>query len=166
VQSNDVLLAIMLHTYGREVVSESIVFRDGQITSLHGNGAALRRVTSEKEIRAAIEERAGGGEWVLELDGTEVGKGGILFHYNHPHGDIYMEVAEPFRGRGFGAFLVQELKRECYALGAVPCARCNPTNTASRRTLQRAGFVPFAHILDASIVSPQLQDKELKGHQP
>jgi len=78
-------------------------------------------------------------------------KGGILFHYNRPYGDIYMDVAEAFRGRGLGAYLVQELKRECYALGAVPCARCNPTNVASRRTLQRAGFVPFAHILNGAV---------------
>ena len=77
--------------------------------------------------------------------------------YNRPYGDIYMEVGEAFRRRGLGAFLVQELKRECYNLGAVPCARCNPTNVASRRTLQRAGFVPVAHILIGSIVSERLQ---------
>jgi hypothetical protein len=28
------------------------------------------------------------------------GQGGILDHYNRPYGDIYMEVAEPFRRRG------------------------------------------------------------------
>jgi len=59
-----------------------------------------------------------------------------------------MEIAEPFRRRGFGSWLVQELKREACKLGAVPGARCNPANVASRRTLQKAGFVPFAHILD------------------
>ncbi|MGH7970360.1 MAG: GNAT family N-acetyltransferase, partial [Limisphaerales bacterium] len=83
---------------------------------------------------------------------TTVGKGGILFHYNRPYGDIYMEINEGFRKRGLGSFLVQELKRECYAVGAVPCARCNPSNLASRRTLLRAGFVPCAHILNGSIV--------------
>jgi len=58
-----------------------------------------------------------------------------------------MEVIEAFRRRGLGSYLVQELKRACYELGAVPGARCSPTNIASRRTLQRAGFVPFAQIL-------------------
>jgi hypothetical protein len=29
-------------------------------------------------------------------------------------------------------------------LGAIPTARCNPDNAASRRTLQRAGFAPCA----------------------
>lgn len=64
-----------------------------------------------------------------------------------------MDVTESFRRRGLGAYLLQELKRECYALGAIPCARCNPTNIASRRTLQRAGFVPFAHILTGPIAA-------------
>jgi GNAT superfamily N-acetyltransferase len=152
VQTSDVLLSVMLHTYGRNIVSEKIVFRDQFTTSLPGNGASLRRITPDSEIRAAIEQRQGGGEWAVEIDGTAVGKGGILFHYNRPYGDIYMEVDETFRRRGLGSFFVQELKRACYELGAIPGARCNPANVASRQTLQRAGFVPFAHILNGSIV--------------
>jgi GNAT superfamily N-acetyltransferase len=111
----------------------------------------LRRTTPEDEIRDSIERRQGGGEWLLELEGQPAGKGGILFHYNRPYGDIYMEVAEPLHQRGLGAYLVQELKRECRQLGAVPCARCNPSNIPSRRTLLSAGFLPFAHILNGSI---------------
>ena len=84
---------------------------------------------------------------MLELEGKVVGQGGILFHYNRPYGDVYMEVPEPFRRRGFGSYLVQELKRVAYELGAVPGARCNTSNLGSRRTLQKAGFVPFAHML-------------------
>jgi GNAT superfamily N-acetyltransferase len=153
VQSNDMLAAVMALTYGREIATESIVFHDEQTTSLPANGAVLRNVTPEEEIRACLERRQGGGEWLLELDAAEVGKGGILFHYNRPYGDIYMEVNEPYRNRGFGSYLVQELKRVCYALGAIPAARCNPTNVASRKTLQRAGFAPFAHILNGSIAT-------------
>jgi GNAT superfamily N-acetyltransferase len=151
VQSSDLLLAAMLHTYGRDVASESIVFADRLTTSLAMPGATLRRLTADEEIRTAIERRQGGGEWELELEGQPAGKGGILFHYNRPYGDIYMEVDEPFRRRGLGAFLVQELKQVCHALGAIPAARCNTTNVASRRTLQRAGFVPYAHLLTATI---------------
>jgi GNAT superfamily N-acetyltransferase len=88
---------------------------------------------------------------VLESDGKTAARGGILFHYNRPYGDVYMEVAEPFQRRGLGSYLVQELKRISYELGAVPCARCNPTNVASRRTLAKAGFAPFAHILTGTL---------------
>ena len=101
--------------------------------------------------RAAMAERQGGPEWVLRLGEEKVGGGGILFHYNEPYGDIYMDVAEPFRRRGLGAYLVQELKRETYRLGSIPAARCSPDNVGSRKTLQKAGFVPYAHILNGSI---------------
>ena len=75
-----------------------------------------------------------------------------MFHYNHPYCDVYMEIAETQRGRGLGAYFVQELKRIAYEMGGVPAARCNPTNVASRKTLQKAGFVPYAHIVDGKII--------------
>lgn len=147
VQSNDSLLAVMVHTHGRGVTSEKIVFADGLETKLGGHGAVVESATPPKEVRKAMKERQGGGEWLLIWQGETIGKGGILFHYNAPYADIYMEIAEGHRRRGFGGFLVQELKRICHGLGAIPCARCSPENVASRRTLQKAGFVPFAHIL-------------------
>ena len=83
----------------------------------------------------------------MEVDGIVAATGGILFHYNHPYGDIYMDVPEEFRRRGFGSFIVQELKRVCYEGGFKPGARCNPKNMPSQRTLQRAGFVPYGAML-------------------
>jgi GNAT superfamily N-acetyltransferase len=62
-----------------------------------------------------------------------------------------MEIEEPFRRRGFGAYLVQELKRRAYDIGSIPAARCNTDNRPSRKTLQNAGFVPYAHVLSGSI---------------
>ena len=150
-QTNEVLLTIMVHAYGTDIASEKIVFADGQTTAHEVVGVSLQCVTPREEILQALEQRQGGGEWVLEQDGVEIAKGGILFHYNRPYGDIYMDVSEPQRRRGWGRYLVQELKRECYGLGAVPCARCSPANVASRKTLQAAGFVPVAHIIYGSL---------------
>jgi hypothetical protein len=62
-----------------------------------------------------------------------------------------MEVGEAFLRQGWGALMVQELKRATYGLGQIPCARCNPANLASRRTLQRAGFAPRGEILVGSL---------------
>ena len=106
----------------RDIQSESIVFHDQRTTALAAIGAVLRRVTSDDDTKRHIAERQGGPEWLLELQGEVVGKGGILFHYNRPYGDIYMEVSESFRQRGLGSYLVQELKRAAYELGAIPCA--------------------------------------------
>jgi GNAT superfamily N-acetyltransferase len=144
----------MLHTYARDISSEKIVFQDAVTTALVATGATLERLTSNEDTQAAIVQRQGGAEWRLHLGGGDiVATGGVLYHYNEPYGDIYIEVAEPFRRRGFGAYLVQELKRIAYELGSVPCARCNPDNVPSRKTLQKAGFVPCAHILNGSILA-------------
>ena len=151
IQSNDLLLAAMLHTFARDITSEAIVFRDGVTTALPANGAVLQPLTSDDEVRASIAERQGGPEFLLHVDGTLAGKGGILFHYNRPFGDVYMEIEESFRGRGFGGYLVQELKRQAYDIGSIPAARCSTNNRASRKTLQRAGFIPYAHVLNGTI---------------
>jgi GNAT superfamily N-acetyltransferase len=149
VQSNDVLSTVMLHTFAQDVTSESVLFHDKLATSLHPAGVTFRQPTAAE----APDEPAPFLKWcgVVELDGKVAGKGGILFHYNRPYGDIYMEVEEPWRRRGLGSFLVQELKRVCYEGGHVPAARCNPANIASRRSLQKAGFVPCGHILTGSV---------------
>ena len=150
VQSNDALTTTMALTFGRDIASERVVFRDYVTTTQLLPGAAMRCLTAADDIQTAIRLRQGGGEWALEVDGRVVGKGGILFHYNPPYGDVYMEVNEADRRRGTGSYLVQELKRLCYDLGGIPAARCDPGNTASRRTLQRAGLLPYAHMLVGS----------------
>jgi GNAT superfamily N-acetyltransferase len=149
VQSNDVLATTMLHTFAGPVTSESILFHDTITTANRPAGVAFRAPTA-KEVPDVPPDQL---EWhgVVDVDGQVAASGGILFHYNRPYGDIYMETAEPFRRRGFGAFLVQELKRVCYEGGHVPAARCNVGNVASRRTLQRAGFVPCGHILKGAV---------------
>jgi GNAT superfamily N-acetyltransferase len=154
-QSNDLLATTLAISFASTIQTESVVFQDHARTQLPSPGALLRQITPVEEILEAIRDRQGGGEWVLELEGAPIAKGGILFHYNRPYGDIYMEVEAAYRKRGFGAFLVQELKRECYKLGAVPAARCNPHNIASRGTLQKAGFAPCAHILVGRMNCPE-----------
>jgi GNAT superfamily N-acetyltransferase len=146
-QTNCGQLAVLAVGQSRDVLCERIVFRDGLTTRWHVPGAVLRPLTPPDQVLAAVEQRRGGGEWQVEYEGRPVGKGGILFHYARPYGDLYMDIDSAERRRGLGSWLVQELKRECYALGAVPCARCNPDNVASRQTLQRAGFVPCGQIL-------------------
>lgn len=150
VQSNDVLSTVMLHTFAGEVTSEKILLHD-QVTTVHSPaGATFRHATAAEAPDAAEDQLRWHG--VVEVEGKVAATGGVLFHYNPPYGDIFMEVAEPFRGRGLGSFLVQELKRVCYEGGHVPAARCDPTNVASRGTLQKAGFAPCGHVLSGSVL--------------
>jgi GNAT superfamily N-acetyltransferase len=150
-QSNDMLLTVMLHTFSLSVMSESILFHDKLTTAHSPPGAIVRRTTPDDTAQLLSHELDSEAHWVVEVEGKVAAAGGVLFHYNRPYGDIYMKVAEPFRIRGFGSYLVQELKRVCYEQGNVPAARCNPTNIASRKTLQKAGFVPCGHILSGQV---------------
>ena len=149
VQSNDSLATIMLHTFTKDVTRQSILFHDKLTTSRVAPGATFRQPAAAEAVDIPKEQLRWHG--VVEVEGRIAATGGILFHYNPPYGDIYMEVEESFRRRGLGSFLVQELKRVCYAGGRIPGARCNPGNVASRRTLQRAGFVPCGHILSGRV---------------
>jgi GNAT superfamily N-acetyltransferase len=145
VQSNDVLATTMLHTFAGPASSESVLFHDKVSTSHQPLGAMFREPTAKEAQDVPRDQLRWHG--VVEVEGKLAASGGILFHYNRPYGDIYMQTTELFRRRGLGSFLVQELKRVCYEGGHVPAARCNPDNLASRRTLQSAGFVPCGHIL-------------------
>ena len=69
-----------------------------------------------------------------------IGSGDFLLHYNKPFADLYMEVAESYRNKGLGAYLIQELKKVCYLVGRIPAARCNIQNKASKATLLKGGL--------------------------
>jgi RimJ/RimL family protein N-acetyltransferase len=83
----------------------------------------------------------------LEKDGEVVATGGYVWNYNYPFIDLYYEVKEAYRKKGFGSLIVQELKKEAYRLKRVPAARCNVKNLASKRTLIKAGMRACGHLL-------------------
>ena len=149
VQTNDPLITVMLHTFAHDVTTEAILFHDKFATTLSPPGATFRGASQADISDVSLEQLKWHG--VVEIDGQVAATGGILFHYNRPYGDIYMDVVESYRRRGLGSFLVQELKRVCYEGGSVPAARCGTENIASRRTLQKAGFVPCGNILNGSV---------------
>ena len=152
-QTNDRLMTLMLFDCATDLRRDRILFADGFTTMLTAPEVVLRAVD------AADAERTFGGRavsdagaWILERGEAVVAAGGVLCHYNPPWGDIYMEVAEGHRRKGYGSFLVQELKRVCYDMGKLPAARCDAANVASRATLQRAGMLPCASIVTGRIV--------------
>jgi len=152
-QTNDVLLSLMFIDCARDWSSETILFSDQLATTLPPPPGVTFRSLSEADRSDVFEHQVEPvGVWGLELEGEIVATGGVLFHYNPPYGDIFMEVSEPYRRRGFGSYLVQELKRECYSSGHVAGARCFHTNVGSRGALQRAGMLPCGRILYGEVV--------------
>jgi len=146
-QTNDRILSVLLHAVCKNILVESILFEDSFLTDLRVKGGIVRRVAPEDAPLLERMKLDGTSGWLLELDGMPVAAGGVLYHYNRPYADLYMEVAEPHRRRGMGSFLVQELKAACHAEGSIPAARCHVGNLPSRRTLQKAGFIPCGCLL-------------------
>ena len=137
-QSNDLLLASMLYEFCPSVRADVVLFEDHSVTKLSVPGALVRRARPGDEIFGHTSEPV--GDYVVDFKGDLVASGGFLCHYNPPFADLYMEVREDSRRRGFGSFLLQEVKRECYLAGRVPAARTSIRNLASRATLARAGL--------------------------
>jgi GNAT superfamily N-acetyltransferase len=151
VQTNDMLLTLMLYDCAERIESSVILFHDSVTTNLSVPSVVFRRIVEGDRERIVSQGLDAGAEWMLEADGIAAATGGLLFHYNVPYGDIFMAVAEPLRRRGFGSYLVQELKRVCYESGRIPAARCGVSNVASRATLHKAGMLPCARVLTGVI---------------
>jgi GNAT superfamily N-acetyltransferase len=137
-QSNDLLLSSMLYEFARNIHADTVLFEDHAATAHTIPGAVVRPRRDGDRIFEHQVEPVGG--YVLELGGEILATGGFLLHYNLPFADLYMEVQPDSRGRGYGSFLLQEVKKACYLAGRVPAARCSIGNKASRATLIKAGL--------------------------
>lgn len=151
-QTNDRLQTIMLYDSTTNITAEAILFDAGVTSHLPSPGGELRPVTAEDKPWLEAQKLDADSAWMIECEGVPVATGGALFHYNPPFGDLYMAVHEGHRRRGFGSYMIQELKRICYEMGKIPAARCNISNVASRRTMEKAGMRPCCRLLVGEVV--------------
>jgi len=137
-QSNDVLLSSLLFQFGQNINADTVLLEEHFESSLYIDNVIFRK-RDDKDI--VFEHKAEPvGTYVVEFNGEIVATGGFLTHYNMPFADLYMEVREDHRRKGFGSFLIQEIKKQCYLSGRVPAARTGLDNIASKTTLIKAGF--------------------------
>jgi GNAT superfamily N-acetyltransferase len=137
-QSNDLLLSSLLFEYAQNINADTVLLQEDFTSSLYIDNLIFRK-RSEKDIMFEHNTEPV-GDYVLELNKEVVATGGFLLHYNMPFADLYMEVREDCRRKGFGSYLIQEIKKQCYLAGRVPAARTGLDNIASRSTLIKAGF--------------------------
>jgi GNAT superfamily N-acetyltransferase len=148
-QSNDFLLSSMLYEFAQNIFSEVVLFADHRVTNLTHTEIIFRQC---KEGDIVFEHKGEPeGDYVLVKDTEIIATGGYMLHYNMPFADLYMEVNEQYRRKGYGSYLIQELKKECYSKGRVPAARCNIGNTASKATLIKAGLEICGYMLSGDI---------------
>jgi GNAT superfamily N-acetyltransferase len=137
-QSNDPGLSAMLYEFASGISADVILFADHTVTHHTMADAILRRKRDQDRIFEHKSQQV--GEFVIEVAEEIVATGGFLTHYNAPFADLFMEVREDSRGRGYATFLLQEAKKECYLAGRVPAARCDVSNVASAAALRKAGL--------------------------
>lgn len=136
-QSNDRMLAALLFEHARNINAEAILFEDGFQTHFEiSDTVFLKKEAPDDDV-----------QYVLEQNGHKVASGGYVWNYNFPYIDMYYDVEENHRQKGFGCLITQELKEEAYRLNRVPAARCNINNKASKATLLKAGMLICGHIL-------------------
>lgn len=148
-QSNDSLMCRLLYEFGKPVKTEVVLFKEGRQTSLVKKDVVFRKRVEGDELLDDKNEPT--GNYVLEKEGRIIAEGDFLLHYNFPFADVFMEVVPEFRNRGYGRYLVQEIKKECYLRGRIPAARCNLANKTSRACLEAAGFEVAGYMLSAKL---------------
>lgn len=58
-----------------------------------------------------------------------------------PYADLGMVVAQAYRGRGLGSSMLMHMKQHCYVAGWKPICSCGADNYASKKAIEKAGFV-------------------------
>lgn len=150
-QSNDLLLLSLLFQYGQNINADTVLLEENFASSMYIDNVIFRKRSDKDVVFEHKSEPV--GEYVLEFNKEVVATGGFFLHYNMPFADLYMEVGEDCRRKGFGSFLIQEIKKQCYLAGRVPAARTGLDNIASRATLIKAGFKVAGFMLLGTIKS-------------
>ena len=154
-QTNMPLALQMLNNHATDIVTEKLLFHDALTTHLTcPSSAEFRHALPHDAAAIFTHQHEPVGDWVIEAAGKIIATGGFLTHYNPPFADLFMEVEKPARLHGYGSYLIQELKRVCYEAGKKPAARTDPSNIASRRTLEKAGMHRCGELL-AGKIKPQ-----------
>lgn len=74
-----------------------------------------------------------------------------IFKSDKQYGDIGMVVAEEYRKKGIGTYIITQLKEHCYRNNLKPMACCNHKNIASRKTLEKSGFIGNHRIINVAL---------------
>ncbi len=136
-QTNNQLQSEIFFEFAQNIEVEAILFEDHARTELSLPDTRFKKNDDNND----------GPEYILEYEGHAVAGGGFVKNYNFPYIDMYYEVEESYRMKGFGSLFTQELKKEAYRLKRVPSARCNKSNAASKATLLKAGMSVCGHML-------------------
>ena len=130
-QTNDHLLTLMLYDCAAGVESQEDPLRRRVHHASHGRQHRLRRITDADKKNIFTHTTEPVGEWVIEAAGEVVATGGVLSTTTDIRRHLH-EVAALAQRRGYGAYLVQGLKRTAYEMVRVSAARSRVERGVSR----------------------------------
>ncbi len=149
----DLQVGITLHSY---------LFRDHKRIELSsGLSNSIFRQAEKKELDDIVRfyqaNTEGSGEWIEAFLHERLNRSELFALYDRqilvatgecipsqkqpPYADLGMVVAQPYRGRGVGSFMLTRLKQHCYEAGLQPICSCAADNLASKKAIEKAGFI-------------------------
>lgn len=160
VKTFDPLLLKMAHMFGQKNSVIGFLFRDSNSTDLKLKSDLVFKKASLKDMdlveafkwdffesQEELEYFFNEGTYLFYLKDEFVGIGTIMnIHKYKPFCDIGMCVKPEFRKMGLGAQIVLQLKNHCFKKNLKPICGCAFENVASRKTLEKAGFIS-RHVL-------------------
>lgn len=79
-----------------------------------------------------------------------------------PYADLGMVVARSYRGRGLGSFMLSQLKMYCYEMGWTPICSCDAHNYASKKAIEKAGFISEQRMMNVVLSNEISLHRELE----
>lgn len=149
----DLQTSVAVHTY---------LFRDNQPIEVSADLAnCVFRQVEECELdeltRFYQANTEGSGEWIEPFLRKRLSRGEAFGFYDQQtvvatgecipsqqqpsYADLGMVVAHAYRGRGLGSSMLIRLKRHCYDAGWKPICSCAEDNRASKKAIEKAGFI-------------------------
>jgi GNAT superfamily N-acetyltransferase len=146
----------------RSITPVSYLFRDHQPRNLPSSLSGDRfRKAEPSEFDAIVRfyqvNTDGPGEWIEPFLSAHLNREELFVVYDQrtlvavgecipsqrqaPYADLGMVVDRAYRGRGVGSYLLTQLKGHCYAVGWKPICSCEVSNHASKKAIEKAGFI-------------------------
>lgn len=105
---------------------------------------------SDKWVRNFIEQLLQKEQlFILYNDQKILGTGEcIISQKQKPYADVGMVVSKEHRGMGVGTYILTLLKEYCYEVNCEPICSSSQTNIASKKAIEKAGFISSHRILN------------------
>jgi RimJ/RimL family protein N-acetyltransferase len=161
----------------KSITPQSYLFRDNKhIDPLFDPANSSFRKVEKSELDEVVHfyqaNTEGTGEWIeafldkrlshdelfgLYDGGTLIAVGECIPSQTQiPYADLGMIVAQAYRGRGLASSMLIRLKKYCYEAGWKPICSCAVDNRASKKAIEKAGFISEQRMVKVLFSSDEL----------